>query len=80
MDKITEASFNAHQRTCLLSNELIQVGFSQGISEFKVEQFKRMVSDFINIFIVISHFVVAVKRGSVDHCGRENDSNYPADY
>ena len=80
MDKITEASFNAHQRTCLLSNELIQVGFSQGISDFKVEQFKKMVSDFINIFIVISHFVVAVKRGSVDHFSQENDSNYPADY
>jgi hypothetical protein len=41
---LSDSIFEAHQRTCLLSREQIQVGCSQGISDFKVEQFKEMVS------------------------------------
>ena len=41
---LSDSIFEAHQRTCLLSRDQIQVGWSQGISEFKVEQFKKMVS------------------------------------
>ena len=41
---LADSIFEAHQRTCLLSREQIQVGCSQGINDFKVEQFKKMVS------------------------------------
>ena len=41
---LSDSIFEAHQRTCLLSRDQIQVGCSQGISDFKVEQFKKMVS------------------------------------
>ena len=41
---LSDSIFEAHQRTCLLSREQIQVGCSQGVSQFKVEQFKKMVS------------------------------------
>ena len=41
---LSDSIFEAHQRTCLLSRDQIQVGCSQGVSSFKVEQFKKMVS------------------------------------
>ena len=41
---LADSIFEAHQRTCLLSREQIQAGCSQGINDFKVEQFKKMVS------------------------------------
>jgi len=42
---LSDSIFEAHQRTCLLSRDQIQVGCSQGVSSFKVEQFKAMASE-----------------------------------
>jgi len=42
---LADSIFEAHQRTCLLSREQIQAGCSQGINDFKVEQFKEMASE-----------------------------------
>jgi len=42
---LSDSIFEAHQRTCLLSREQIQVGWSQGINEYKVEQFSKMPSE-----------------------------------
>ena len=41
---LSDSIFEAHQRTCLLSRDQIQAGCSQGINDFKVEQYKKMVS------------------------------------
>lgn len=42
---LSDSIFEAHQRTCLLSREQIQVGWSQGINEYKVDQFRKMPSE-----------------------------------
>ena len=47
VQQITDCIFKAHQRTCFLSREQIQLGCSQGINEEEVEQFRNMVSAFI---------------------------------
>merc|ERR1719464_2610744 len=42
---LSDSIFEAHQRTCLLSREQIQVGCSQGINERAVEQFKDLTPE-----------------------------------
>jgi len=42
---LSDSIFEAHQRTCLLTREQIQVGWTQGISEYKVDQFRKMPSE-----------------------------------
>ena len=78
MELIRVASFEAHGRTCLLSREKIGLGWSRGISHYTIDKFKEMVS--VLSTFTFRNFVVVGERGSVDHCGRENDSNYLADY
>lgn len=42
---LSDSIFEAHQRTCLLSREQIHVGWSQGINDYKVDQFRKMPSE-----------------------------------
>jgi nuclear receptor subfamily 1 group F protein 4 len=42
---LSDSIFEAHQRTCLLSRDQIQHGWSQGINEYKIEQLRKMPSE-----------------------------------
>ena len=76
---ISDCIFEAHQMTCHLSTEQIQLKCSQGINESEVKQFMNMVSAFI-IFRHLLNCFLADPRESVDQCSQQNDGCYQGDY
>ena len=79
---LSDSIFEAHQRTCLLSREQIQVGCSQGVSQFKVEQFKKMVRCLFTTYKkhLITLFFFLGLRWFVDTRCSEVDECYSANY
>ena len=61
---LADSIFEAHQRTCLLTREQIQAGCSQGIDDFKVEQFKEMVSRVVQRHSTITYLYYTVSLTS----------------